>query len=128
MFFGNKKAIASIINSDVRVKGDFACLHSTLILGVVEGSIDGGMDNPDATVHLGKGSAVNGEFITAVNLIIEGTVLCKEIRVERDLKILNGSSLSECVIYCRGLKVEPGAMLHNCTFKDLDRSSKGEII
>lgn len=125
--FGNKKPITSIINADVRIAGNLSCLGSTVILGVVDGCIDGGLDNPNSTIHLWKGSAVNGESITAVNLIIEGTVLCKEIRVERDLKILNGASLSECVIYCRGHKVEQGAMLHNVTFKDLDRSSKGEI-
>lgn len=127
MFFG-KKSVASIINSDIRIKGDFACLDSTLILGVIDGSVDGGMDKADSTIHLGKGSSVNGEFITAVNLIIQGTVYCKEIRVERDLQILNGAYISDCVIYSRGQKIEQGASLHNCIFKDLDKSSKGEII
>ena len=127
MIFG-KKSVGSIINADVKIKGDLVCSESTLILGGIGGSIDGGMDDPNSTIHLGKGSTVNGEFITAVNLIIQGSVHCKEIRVERDLQILNGAFISDCTIYSRGQKIEQGASLHNCILKDLDKSSKGEII
>jgi cytoskeletal protein CcmA (bactofilin family) len=65
--------------------------------------------------------------ITVHNVIISGTVVCKEIRVEGTLAIKSGARLLAENIYYRTLVIETGAVVHG-QMHHLDHVSAGEEV
>jgi cytoskeletal protein CcmA (bactofilin family) len=71
---------------------------------------------------------VQSEDMRANDFIIAGTVTSKRIWAEDTVRILKSATITGALIYYRTLEIEPGATIHNCQLKHLDKSSEGETL
>jgi cytoskeletal protein CcmA (bactofilin family) len=107
-------------NSTLVVEGTVT-LASIKVQNVAEGKVD-----KKTTLRV-SGHLTSEQAISIQNVIITGTVVCNEIRVEGTLAIKAGAALKAKKILYRELIVESGAIMHGEMFH-LDHVSEGESI
>jgi cytoskeletal protein CcmA (bactofilin family) len=116
-------SFTDIISENTIVNGPITFSGVLKIQGNVDGPIVSGLESTIIVDDTGK---VIGDIRTT-NIVISGYVKGDIIWAEDTLRIMASATIeSGATIYYRRLEVEPGAVLHDCQLKHLDRSSEGE--
>ena len=80
----------------------------------------------DDALNVGPAGKIFTQTINATNVVISGVVSADTITAADTVRIHKSAKVHNATIYYRTLEIEPGALLHEVTFKHLDESAKSE--
>jgi cytoskeletal protein CcmA (bactofilin family) len=127
-------SFSNLISSGTALTGDCSFVDSTRVEGSIEGEkivvtksgSNSGILYGDFI--LGKGGKCTVDELAANNVMIDGTLVCKELKAFKQLIIGENAVIKGGELLYEELTIHPGATLDGCKLQAMSLSSKSEKV